>query len=140
MTMLNTQAISKKLEILFDYYQLNASAFADKIGVQRSSLSHLLSGRNKPSLEFIMKIVEAFPEVDLYWLVTNKGSFPKSDAPAPTQLPQEATTQKPGEPMITLAAETKPSQNTSTVSADHSIEKVMIFYKNGTVKSYQYKE
>ena len=140
MTMLNTQTIAKKLDILFDYYQLNASAFADKIGVQRSSLSHLLSGRNKPSLEFIMKIVEAFPEVDLYWLLTNKGSFPKSDAPAPLITPKEVISPKLAEPMSTVATEIKSAHNTSSSSADDLIEKVMVFYKNGTVKSYQYLE
>jgi transcriptional regulator with XRE-family HTH domain len=61
-----------------DYYSLNASAFADKIGVQRSSLSHLLSGRNKPSLDFILKILEVFPDVDLYWILNGKGNFPKN--------------------------------------------------------------
>jgi transcriptional regulator with XRE-family HTH domain len=51
--------------------------FADKIGVQRSSLSHLLSGRNKPSLDFILKILDVFPDVDLYWMINGKGSFQK---------------------------------------------------------------
>jgi hypothetical protein len=40
-------------------------------------LSHLLSGRNKPSLDFILKIVDVFPDVDLYWIL-NGGSFPKN--------------------------------------------------------------
>jgi hypothetical protein len=44
--------------------------FADKI-VQRSSLSHLLSG-NKPSLDFILKILDVFPDVDLYWMINGK--------------------------------------------------------------------
>lgn len=138
--MLNTQTIAKKLEILFDYYQLNASAFADKIGVQRSSLSHLLSGRNKPSLEFVLKIVETFPEVDLYWFLINKGSFPKSDTPAPTILPKETSILKPIESIVKTAPIASPAQSTSITSADNLIEKVMIFYKNGTVKSYQYQE
>ena len=47
--------------------------------MQRSSLSHLLSGRNKPSLDFILKIIEEFPEVDLYWILNGKGTFPKSE-------------------------------------------------------------
>lgn len=138
--MLNTQTIAKKLEILFDYYQLNASAFADKIGVQRSSLSHLLSGRNKPSLEFVLKIVETFPEVDLYWFLINKGSFPKSDTPAPTILPKETNILKPIESIVKTAPIASPAQSTSSTSADNLIEKVMVFYKNGTVKSYQYQE
>jgi transcriptional regulator with XRE-family HTH domain len=64
--MVNTENLLSVLK-LYCYYYLNASAFADKIGVQRSSLSHLLSGRNKPSLDFILKIVDVFPDVDLYW-------------------------------------------------------------------------
>ncbi len=63
--MVNIDDFVKRLETLLEYYNLNASSFADKIGVQRSSLSHLLSGRNKPSLDFILKILEVFPEVDL---------------------------------------------------------------------------
>src|SRR6476660_6577189 len=77
--MVNTEDFIKRLEIMLDYYGLNASSFADKIGVQRSSLSHLLSGRNKPSLDFILKILDVFPEVDLYWVLNGKGTFPKSE-------------------------------------------------------------
>ena len=76
--MVNIDDFVKRLESLLEYYDLNASSFADKIGVQRSSLSHLLSGRNKPSLDFILKILEVFPEVDLYWILNGKGTFPKT--------------------------------------------------------------
>lgn len=79
--MLNTDHFIKNLETILDYYQLSASAFADKIGVQRSSLSHLLSGRNKPSLDFVLKIIDVFPEVDFYWFMKNEGTFPKSNTP-----------------------------------------------------------
>ena len=54
--MVNSDDFIKRLEIILDYYALSASGFADKIGVQRSSLSHLLSGRNKPSLDFIFRL------------------------------------------------------------------------------------
>lgn len=69
---------TKRLERIFEYYELTASSFADRIQVQRSTISHLLSGRNKPSLDFVMKVVEEFPEVELFWLVDGKGVFPKS--------------------------------------------------------------
>ena len=81
--MVNTEAFIKRLEKIMDYYQLSAAAFADNIGVQRSSISHLLSGRNKPSLEFVMKVVKRYPTVNLYWLLNGKGSFPQSQPPAP---------------------------------------------------------
>ena len=54
--MLNTERFLERLEFLMENYQLNATAFAEKIGVQRSSVSHILSKRNKPSLEFMLKI------------------------------------------------------------------------------------
>ena len=75
--MVNTDNFINRLEKILDFYSLSASGFADKIGVQRSSLSHLLSGRNKPSLDFVLKIIEFFPEVDLYWILIGKGVFPK---------------------------------------------------------------
>ena len=56
-----------------DYYNESASSFAEKIGVQRSSISHILSGRNKPSLDFVLKVLSSFPEVELYWLLNGKG-------------------------------------------------------------------
>lgn len=59
-----------------DHYGLSVSAFADEIGVQRSSISHLLNGRNRPSLDFVMKLIAAYPEVNLYWLLKGEGSFP----------------------------------------------------------------
>lgn len=78
-TMVNIEEFTKRLEKIFDYYGLSASSFADRIGVQRSSLSHLLSGRNKPSLDFVLKLIEVFPEVDLYWILNGEGTFPKSE-------------------------------------------------------------
>jgi transcriptional regulator with XRE-family HTH domain len=78
--MVNTDEFIQRMEQILQYYGLSASAFADRIGVQRSSLSHLLSGRNKPSLDFVMKICDEFQEVDLYWFLQGKGQFPKSDS------------------------------------------------------------
>lgn len=67
--MLNIDHFLKRLESLMENNHLNATAFAEKIDVQRSSVSHILSKRNKPSLEFILKINEHFAEADLEWLL-----------------------------------------------------------------------
>lgn len=68
-----------RLEFILHNYDYSASSFADKVGVQRSSLSHLLSGRNKPSLDFILKINEAFPELSLEWLIKGTGNYLEKD-------------------------------------------------------------
>lgn len=89
--MVNTEEFIQRMEQILQYFGLSASAFADRIGVQRSSVSHLLSGRNKPSLDFVMKICDEFQEVDLYWFLQGKGQFPKSGSNvAPKHLFQES--------------------------------------------------
>ncbi len=85
--MVNSENFSDRLQMLFDYYELTAGAFADEIEVGRPSVSHILSGRNKPSLDFVMKVVKRFKEVDLYWLLNGKGSFPSGITTTSTEKP-----------------------------------------------------
>ncbi len=107
------------------YYSLSASAFAEKIGVQRSSISHILSGRNKPSLEFTMKILTSFPEVDLYWLLNGKGNFPKEEE---NKQSIDSTSN------FTNQVQTKIQNPTPTNS---EIERIVIFYKDGSFKNFE---
>jgi len=69
--------MEKRIIELMEYYNLSSSQFADKIGVQRSSISHILSGRNKPSFDFLQKINSVFPNVDANWLLNGIGSIEK---------------------------------------------------------------
>ena len=55
--------------------ELTASQFAGSIGVQPSSVSHVISGRNKPSLEFIQKILKVFPDLSADWLLFGSGNM-----------------------------------------------------------------
>ncbi|MFW6225129.1 MAG: helix-turn-helix domain-containing protein [Bacteroidota bacterium] len=56
-------------------YNLSAAKFADKLDVPRSTISHILSERNKPSLEFIQKVLTKFPEISTNWLLKGEGNF-----------------------------------------------------------------
>lgn len=58
---------------------VSSSAFADAIDVQRSSISHILSGRNKPSLDLIQKILNRYSDIDPGWLLTGKGNMKQLD-------------------------------------------------------------
>lgn len=62
-------------------YNLSAAKFADKLGVPRSTISHILSERNKPSLEFIQKVLTQYPEISTTWLIKGEGSFYKKGEP-----------------------------------------------------------
>lgn len=147
--MVNIDDFIKRLEIILDYYNLSASAFADKINVQRSSLSHLLSGRNKPSLDFIIKVIEVFPEVDLYWILNGKGTFPKSEKNFSIQsTKQEVTSDEINTPDLFSTDQTNSKQpfinneiEKKSISLSNNdaktIERIVIFYTDGSFKNYQ---
>ena len=58
---------------------LTAAEFALRLGIQPSNISHLLSGRNNPSLDFVKKLKETFPEYNLDWIVMGKGPMTVSE-------------------------------------------------------------
>lgn len=70
--------MKERLNEILKHFKINASQFADQIGVQRASVSHVLSGRNKPGFDFIQKIIETYPSVSAEWLITGKGELLKS--------------------------------------------------------------
>ncbi len=124
--MINTQNFAKRLQKVIDFYGETGSSFAEKIGVQRSSISHILSGRNKPSLDFVMKVLASYPEVELYWLLNGKGQFPAQEQKTEPKI----TTELPKPPKT----EIKPSD---VRSGDKAIERIVIFYKDGSFKSFE---
>ncbi|SIS56461.1 helix-turn-helix transcriptional regulator [Chryseobacterium gambrini] len=74
-------SLNERISKVIEYSNLSSSEFADEIEVQRSSISHITSGRNKPSLEFIIKIKSRFPEILWDWLITGEGEMLKSELP-----------------------------------------------------------
>ncbi len=107
-----------RIKKLLENLQLSPSAFADSIGVQRSSLSHILSGRNKPSLDFIIKVLQQYPEVDLYWLIT--GTNVSKDS-------QHKTEYSPP-----VGAKEKNSRQLK----NEEIERIVVLKTNGTFQIY----
>lgn len=71
-----------RIEKLIDKEQLTPSKLADLIGVQRSSISHILSGRNNPSLDFVQKILLQFKNLNSDWLLFGKGEMYKTAQPS----------------------------------------------------------
>jgi len=55
----------------------SSAQFAEEIGVQPSGISHILSGRNNPSLDFVIKMLEKYPFISTDWLIFGKGSMYK---------------------------------------------------------------
>lgn len=120
--MVNSREFTDRLKKILDHHQLTASLFADKIGVQRSSISHILSGRNKPSLDFILKVTNTFLDVDIYWLLNGKGSFPKKGTSS------------------TLSEQNKDVSrevNLLSSTSGKKINRIVVFYNDGTFDEYK---
>ena len=117
--MINNSKFAERLKKVMDYYQLSAAAFADEIEVQRSSISHLLSGRNKPSLDFVLKVLAKFTQVDLYWLLNGKGTFPNKNEQSIAPAPQK-----------------KSIDQAQKQASAKEIDRIIIFYKDGTFENY----
>ncbi|KIA88640.1 helix-turn-helix domain-containing protein [Kaistella jeonii] len=86
--------LNERIKKIIEYSELSASEFADEIDVQRSNISHITSGRNKPSLDFIIKIKTRFPELQWDWLISGSGKMVKKneeelivEKPKPSSLP-----------------------------------------------------
>ena len=137
--MVNSSDFAKRLEIILSFYGISATAFSEEIDFNRSTISHLLSGRNKPSLDFVMKVVQKFPEVELYWLLNGKGSFPPIKENQEKQLKSDSV-KNTKEKTVTVnkganvSLIDKPSEKDTTTS---EIDKIVIFYKDGTFKAYK---
>lgn len=133
--MVNIDEFTKRLHKIMEIHELSAASFADRIDVGRSSISHLLSGRNKPSLDFVMKIVNTFPDVELYWLLNGKGSFPKKEKETeslPPFLVSSSVSQQ-----LDSSSEKKKELPPMNTKGRKLIDKIVIFYTDGSFEAFQ---
>ena len=133
--MVNSTDFGIRLQKILDYYNISAAELSNQIKFNRSTISHLLSGRNKPSLDFVMRILQKYPEVELYWLLNGKGSFPsitKNLAPIDNMTTSEATKIE-----SILPSNKHLTEVTSNSLINTDVDQIVIFFKDGTFKSYK---
>ena len=132
--MLNSAEFSKRLDKILDFYGLTASALAAEINFNRSTISHLVSGRNKPSLEFVMKLLQKFPELEMDWLVFGKGSFPPSSK-VDTISKFAPPLSKIEDSLLDVLDRTNVSA--SGKSSHKKVERIVFFFSDGTFEVYE---
>ena len=135
-----------RIKLILDFYNLSASTFADMIDVPRSSISHLLSGRNKPSLDFIIKVEKAFDDVELEWLVYGKGMFPKkhtnksniTETITKNTAPSLFNENDVFEEQYEKKSNTRFSENEKKgVPVEKKIKNIVVLYDDGTFEDYK---
>lgn len=139
--------ISDRLQKLLLELGLSASQFADAIGVQRSSISHILSGRNKPSVDFLEKTLDTFPTTDVLWLITGKKAVAPKSANTPSYIhPQEPAVNEPtlfSQPTRFVEEESPEEYKKTPIKEpfiaidDAEIERIIVFYTDKSFSEYR---
>jgi transcriptional regulator with XRE-family HTH domain len=124
--------LSEKIKQILIDKNITPSLFADEIGIQRSSMSHILAGRNKPSLDIVQKIVRRYPELGLTWILDDE-PLPAPVLAAPAAAP-ELRKKNVATPNVVQENVTKPKPETKP---EKQIDKILIFYSDGTFQEFK---
>ena len=139
--------MDEKLRILMQSENLTASKLAEILEIKPAAVSHILSGRNKPSFDLICKLVNRFPQINPYWLLGDAQEMHSSNAPF-------STSEQPHETSATLfdlgVQNSEPARNSGTVTPTENlampmlgrsdIEKIIIVYRDQTFEELKPKK
>lgn len=140
--------LSDKIKLILESTSLTSSIFADEIGVQRSSISHILAGRNKPSLDVVQKIIKRFPDFGVNWILEDENLPILSKQPniSKSMDYQEKTDRLSYKPTPeVLTARTTPQKESketnvmppkTTVLKERTAVKLMVLYSDGTFQEF----
>jgi DNA-binding XRE family transcriptional regulator len=108
--------MKERINQLMKEVGFSSSKFAEEIGIQRAAMSHIMSGRNNPSLDVVMKIIERFPDVNPYWLMFGNGEMKQSAK---------------GQPSLNVLNSGKaPDLFTNTVDIQPEVKKIPVYRPN----------
>ncbi|MCX6216259.1 helix-turn-helix transcriptional regulator [Spirosoma sp.] len=165
--------INDKIKQILIDKNLTPSYFADEIGVQRSSISHILSGRNRPSFDIIQKIIRRFPELGYEWIMEEESQLTNQTVPAGvgygtnrsvgrplsierpdrftaggivSQQPQSPGVRSqrteippvslPQQVEVTNPSDSQPRENPNSDKPEKKVERILIFYTDGSFREY----
>lgn len=144
--------MKERIEKIMKQEHLSASKLADIANIQRSAMSHILSGRNRPSLDIALKILEAFPTLSSDWLIRGIGPMCKDDGQNPSLFQNSGTeneifpAQRQENSELRKENDLRQGENASNISDNQpiiiqknvskSVTKIVVFYSDGTFDSF----
>jgi len=150
--------MKERLEKILEKFNISASKLAEMMDIQRSGISHILAGRNKPSFDFMVRLTEVFPDIDANWLLTGQGSMLRdesesnlnatgSDRPGDSGGETSVYTGTSGKPYPNLNSPREsespvPDEDSAVYKSKHAdnsqiIDGVVVLYSNGTFRRYR---
>ncbi len=146
--------MQSRLQQFLQAENITPARFADQIGIQRSGVSHILAGRNKPGFDFIEKMLRCYPSLNAEWLITGKGKmfkeirtaslFDEVSAPS-AQFVAPATALPEADSDESAADQPSFEEQPKTINIDKynteskqsvKIAKVVLFYSDNTFIEY----
>lgn len=140
--------MQERFKQLLEEKNLTATRFAAMIKVNASAMSHILNGRSKPGFDVLDKIAQAFPEVNLNWLISGKGSLYNTSVTTPTKSqpiqkslfeeekqeisqPEPEPVSQPATPLQEISA--------AIIAAPVSkkIKRIILFFEDGSFEDYE---
>lgn len=145
--------MKEKLEIIRANENMNASELAKKLGVEASAISHIRSGRNKPSFDFVVKILAAFPHINPDWLLLDRGPYERDGMVTPIDSSKESkpvsdVTPSPGVTLFDAVEKVsiaEPQSEVPTVgmsmlanssSRGKVVQRIIVLYNDNSFDSY----
>lgn len=128
--------------------RMGQAQFASAIGIQRAAMSHIISGRNNPSLDVMTKILHRYPQINPDWLLLGKGEMLRDNTPAMepadniAKIPPQIQVVPEGHqelPFQESRKELENSEKTWAVSVEKSsktVSKIMVFYSDNTYDTF----
>ncbi len=147
--------INDKIKQILIERNFTPSYFADEIGVQRSSISHILSGRNRPSFDIIQKIIRRFPELGYEWIMEEEAQyaqpqpgnrFSSQNSPAVNSTKGQEFSGPRSTPSPTNGSFRSTRQEVqidddsienADLSAPRKVERILMFYDDGSFQEYK---
>lgn len=136
----NTVEMKDRIAHIIRAKNLTAAEFAMKLGIQPSNISHLLAGRNNPSLDFVKKLKETFPEYCLEWIIFGKGPITVSEpfvgsvqtiSDTKPVLQDESVEKNMAQEFVDLPLDRKHSDEAVSIS-DAVLKKIVLVYSDNT--------
>jgi transcriptional regulator with XRE-family HTH domain len=149
----------EQIRYLMNHYELSATQLADKLGIQRSTISHLLSGRNNPSIDLLRRIISNFTNINEAWLLSGHGSPLKSAKESSSDLKSVNNEQTTIATFVNdstnhvndtfVTKETVSDTDVNSIKSvkdkvpfvnNEDIEQILVFYTDGTFKYFRPRE
>lgn len=144
--------LNEKIKQILTDKNISPSYFADEIGIQRSSVSHILAGRNKPSLDIVQKIIRRFPELGMEWILDDVELPIVNPEPQLIREQSSVITKRDDEPVRSELREKNifdqltgyanlpelKNERTQEKQAEKKIERVMLFFSDGTFQEFRH--